>query len=356
MIRLLCGLAVLPLLLVTLLPVSAEDPPGPGRSTHEMDGIRYELLVPTLEQGKDGYSLLVMLHGNGGKAVNMVESGRPLLDRGFVTVAPKSTALGWTTADVAVARKIAAKVIAQFGIEKHRRHACGFSNGGWNLAPLAFDEKLRFRTATWMAAGYNGGKPPRHAKKEMGCLALAGEQDGNRGAAEKTVGLLQKKVKFVDCRLQPDLDHAYPRKLEPYWHYVMEVMEGRFTAGDQRTYDWVESLDAARREMAAKKVGGFVYVWSSEADEKETALTKRYQNEALFGRAAGFFGRQLIAVKLEQKDAADLIAEAKVKTTPAIVVFKRGGAKVSKVITGKTSTSKVAKAFRSVARDRKLPD
>ena len=119
---------------------------------------------------------------------------------------------------------------------------------------------------------------------------------------------LEKKVKFVDCRIQPNLGHAFPRDLVPYWTWVMEVMEGRFTAGDQRSFEWAADLPTARREMESKKVGGFAYIWSSDADEKETALTRLYQNEALFGRVAGFFGRQLVAVKLEKKDAADLIA------------------------------------------------
>ncbi len=354
MMRSIFLLALLPLLLVT--PLTAEDPPAPGRSTLEMDGMRYELLVPSRKQAEDGYSLLVIMHGMGGKAVNMVASGRELLDLGFVTVAPKSPGTGWTDPDLPSVRKIAAKVIAQFDVPHHRRHACGFSNGGWKLGPVAFDAKLRVRTATYIAAGYSGGKPPRSAKKEMGILALAGAQDGNRGAAQATVSALEKKVKFADCRIQPNLGHAFPRELVPYWTWVMEVMEGRFTAGDQRSYEWATDLATARRDMETRKVGGFAYIWSSKADEKETALTKLYQNEALFGRIAGFFGRQLVALKLEKKDAAELIVEAKVKATPAIVVFKRGGAKVAKVLTGKTSTSKVASAFRSVAKNRKMPD
>ncbi len=84
--RTLLALAALPLLLT--VPTRAEDPPSPGRSTHHHGGLRYEMLVPTTEQAKGGYSLLVLLHGNRGKAVNMVASGRPLLELGFVTVAP----------------------------------------------------------------------------------------------------------------------------------------------------------------------------------------------------------------------------------------------------------------------------
>jgi poly(3-hydroxybutyrate) depolymerase len=353
--RSLLVLAALPLILTA--PTTAEDRYGPGRSTHEMDGIRYELLVPSNEQAKDGYALLVILHGSGGTATGMVGTGQPLMDLGFVTCAPKSTGpRSWSAPDLEVVRKIASHLIEMYGVEPHRRHAAGFSNGGWHLAPVAFDEKLRFRTATWIAAGFNGGKPPRHAKKEMGCLALAGAQDGNRGAAEGTVKLLEDKVRFVDCRIQPNLGHAFPRELVPYWQYVMEVMEGRFTPGDQRSYEWASDLGTARKRMADEKLGGFAYVWSSEADEKETELTRAYQNEALFDRITGFFGRQLVAVKLEKGEAADLIEEARIKATPAIVVFKRGGAKVAKVLTGKLKPRKLASALRSVARVRKLPD
>jgi predicted esterase len=333
----------------------AQEKYAPGRSTQHLDGLRYELLVPTEEQGKDGYSLLIILHGMGGTATGMVGIGQEALPRGLITCAPKSTGPGWSAPDIKVVKKIAKHLVDMYGVAPHRRHAAGFSNGGYNLTPLAFDEKLHFVSACWIASSFGGGKPPRWAAKEMACLALVGAEDNARPSAVKIVDQLEGKVKFVDYRVQPGLGHKLPREHVPYWLYVMEVMEGCFTPGRQLSYDWQTDLAAARGEMASKKVGGFAYVYDPEATDKERDLTKAYQNEALFDRVAGFFGRQLIAVKLEKAAAADLIAEAKVKTTPAIVVFKRGGDKTAKVLTGKPSAKKLASALRSVAKVKKLP-
>jgi predicted esterase len=334
-----------------------DDRPAPGRSTRTMEGLVCEFLVPPEEDAKEngGYSLLIILHGAGGTATGMVACGQRLLEKGFVTCAPKSQGQTWMKPDLDAVKKITRTLIEAFEVSESRRHAAGFSNGGWNLDPIAWDEELHFRTATWIAAGCRNASAPRWAVREMGVLALAGGEDPNRGAAEATVRLLEKKVKFVDCRIQPGLDHKYPRELEPYWHYFMEVLEGRFEPGRQLSYDWVGDLDAARATMEEKRCGGFVYVWSGAAEEEELEQTRILQNEALFGRLTSFYGRQLVAVKLEKEAAAALLAEEKVKATPAVLVYKPGGDRVVKVLSGKIRPVELAKALRSVAKDRSIP-
>ena len=85
-------LAILSLLTMGPLAAVAEEArPGPGRSTHHVEGLRVEFLVPPTEKMKDGVSLLVILPGMGGEAANMVGTGQPMLEKGFVTIAPKST-------------------------------------------------------------------------------------------------------------------------------------------------------------------------------------------------------------------------------------------------------------------------
>jgi hypothetical protein len=286
----------------------------------------------------------------------MVGIGQPMLAKGFVTLAPKSTGPGWTKPDVDTVRSIVEQVIAMFEVPLHRRHCAGFSNGGYNLTPLAFDAKLHFRSACWIASSFQGGKPPRWAKKEMACLGLVGAQDRARASAIKITSTLEKKVKFVDVRVQAGLGHELPREYVPWWFYVCEVMEGRFTPGDQRSYEWTEGLDVARRLMKARNRGGFVYVYDPAAVDKEREATKKVQNEALFDRVTGHYGRQLLAVKLPKEKAAAILAEAKAKETPALIVFRPGGEKIAKVLTGRISTGRAAGAFRAVARNKAPPD
>ena len=344
-------------LVVALVVVSRAETPYPAGSTSQtFDGMTVQIHVPAGDQRFDGgFSLIVVLHGAGGTETGMAGSLRDFVPRGFLIVAPKSKGDTWQATDLDRVHRLVEHVCEAYGISPERRHAVGFSNGGWNLHPIALDEKLRFRTATWIAAGFKGGSVPKTARREMGCLALAGEQDGNRAAAVGTIGALEKKVKWVDCRLEPNLGHAFPTTLVPYLGYFMEVFEGRFEPGHDLSYAWKDDLAAARETMATEKRGGFVYVWSKDADEKERELTRELQHDVFFDRTVRFFADQLIAVKLEKDAAAELIAEEKIRSVPAIVVFEPGGKRVDKILEGKLAAGKLAGALRGVAREKRPP-
>jgi len=229
----------------------------------------------------------------------------------------------------------------------------GFSNGGWNLAPIVFDEKLEFASACWMAAGFNGGKVPPRAKKEMGAIALVGAQDGNRGAAERTVDLLGDKVRTVECRIQPNLGHKFTRELMPYYFWWLKTMDGRFLPGDDMSFEWKDSVDGVAEESAAKKTGSFLYFYSK--DDADNVQTKRVQREVFFNPLVRIFGGRVIPVKLTREKNEELFASYRLKSTPAIVVIDKKGKK-KKVFEGKKiKVGGLAKSLRSVAKDQSMP-
>jgi poly(3-hydroxybutyrate) depolymerase len=121
------------------------------------------------------HSLVVVLHGNGGTDDGMARSLMHLCKKDFVVLAPKSTGLGWNGPDVDAVRRMVADLRKRLHIGERRLHVVGFSNGGWNLAPLAFDEALRVHSACWVAAGFQGGERP----------APGEEGDGGPGARRK---------------------------------------------------------------------------------------------------------------------------------------------------------------------------
>lgn len=344
---------LLPLLLALLPAVPAEDPPfPPGLSSHVLEGLRCSVVMPPEFDPAKERSLLVILHGAGGTETGMAGSLQFLAAREFVVVAPKSKAATWDGKDLDAVRRIVADLRKRLRIGEGRLHGAGFSNGGWNLAPVVFDEDLRFASACWIAAGYNGGSVPKAARRTMGVLALAGETDGNRPAAEKTPDLLEGKVRHGMCRIQPGKAHEWPDGLMEFYGWWLEAQEGRFVPGECRALDWVEDGSRALALAAERRTGGLCFVWSK--GDLGSAEAKAFQNEVLLDPLVQRFGGQAVAWRVEREAAGESLREWKVKETPAAVVFDRSG-KVVKTLQGKVAAGALAAALRAVVPDKSLP-
>jgi dienelactone hydrolase len=330
--------SVLLLLLLAPAPLRA-DP-------EEIEGLKVWLLVPPAE--KQPFSLVIILHGYGGTADGMAAALATYEDDGYVVCAPKSRGEGWTPADVEAVKRIAATLLRRHPIDPDRVHVVGFSNGGWNLAPLAFDERLRPRSATWIAAGFQGGSVPKWAAKRLGALALAGEKDPNAAAARDTVRLLRGKVRSVEVRLQPGLDHKWPHDHDAYLRWWMGVQEGRFTPGDDRNFAWTDALDAG------EGAGALVYVYDPAADAGGEEA-RRLQNEVFMDPQVRFFGAQLRCVKLARAEHAETAAKLGVTATPAVAVLRPDGS-VAKLFQGKVKASALAAALRQQAKVKRMPE
>jgi len=303
------------------------------------------LHVPAESQGK--CSLVVLLHGNGDNGANLIGAMAEWVPQGYLICAPSARQTSWSPADLAATLRIAAHLKREMPIDPKRVHVVGFSNGGWNLAEIAFDDQLRPCSATWVAAGFRGGSVPKWARKEMGALALAGSDDPNADAARETVPALREKVRSVEARFQKGLDHKWPRELMPYCLWWMGAMEGRATPGDDRNFDWGESIDEAVAALAGAKRGGIlVYAWSAADDSAPI------QNELLMDPEVRHFGAQLRAVKLEAGAATEALGLA---ATPALAVLDRTGA-VKKRFAGKIKAKALAAALRAQAPDKRPPD
>lgn len=333
--------------------VAVEDPPFPsGTSSQTLEGLRCSVVMPEAFDPAKERSLLVVLHGAGGTETGMAGTMAGMAAEDFVVVAPKSTADTWAKSDLDAVRRITASLKKRLKIGAGRLHGIGFSNGGWNLAPVVFDEELGFASACWVAAGFKGGAVPKAARKTMGVLALAGQQDGNRDAAEKTPDLLKDKVRSAECLLQPNLDHKWPEKLQPYLQWWLLVMEGRFKPGECAAFDWAADPAAAQAEMTRRKTGGFTYFFGK--DQEGDAAAKSFQNETLRDPLVQRFGRQLAAYKAERTPEAEAAAAVALKSTPAVVVRKPDGT-VSKVLEGKITAAALGHALRAVAPDKEMP-
>jgi predicted esterase len=342
------------LLLLPLGPVFAEDPlPYPkGSTSQSFADLRFQLVIPADYDPAKEWSLIVVLHGNGGTETGMAASLVELTKDGFIVCAPKSTAMGWDTKDIGRVREIVKHLLDKLTVGKGRLHGMGFSNGGWNLGPLVFDEEFPFVSACWMAAGFRGGSVPKRARREMGAIALIGENDGNLNAAQGTVDALEDKVRHVECRVEPGIGHEFTKKLMPYYLFFVKAMEGRYAPGVDMSFPWTTDLAAAKARMATEERGGFI--WFHSKSDAESEEGRVFQQEILFDAFVRRFGSQLATVAVNVDEDRELFEELRLKKTPAVAVLKPDFRKY-KTFEGKFSPTKLAAALRGQAKDKSLP-
>lgn len=333
----------------------AQAPPA-GESVQDMHGLKVWLDVPRDLSKEKPASMVVILHGAGGTAVGMRGALRGWSNENYVVCAPKSRGATWAKADLGDVLKIAADLKKQLPIDPDRVHVVGYSNGGWNLDPIAFDDALKPVSATWVAAGFDGGSVPKWAATRMGVLALVGSEDGNLPHAKATVPALYDKVRSAEVRVQPGLGHTWPDQLVPYLSWWMGAMDGRFVPGEDQNFDWGEDIDAALASITAKRRGGvLLYVFDPEKD-KDNEHAKALQNVIFHDVYVRHYGNQLKPVKLSLAACREQLEQRKIKLkeTPAVIVLKKSG-KVAKVLEGKIKTRRLVSALKSVAPDKGKP-
>ena len=337
--------------LLPTLPAQKSYPTGPSHQQQE-GGLAFELNVPATKENDPRPGMIVVLHGAGGTATGMAGALAFMAPKGYVVVAPKSTGQVWTPGDVEKVRELVRDLERDLRVDHERLHAVGFSNGGWNLPLLAFDEKMHFLSATFVASGWQGRRPPKKARKRMGILALVGSEDGNRPHALQIPKLLGKSVRRAEVRVQPGLGHAWPRKLMPFFAWWIEALEGRCQPGVDMNFEWITDLDAARATMVQEKRKGMIYFYSRE--EEDGDLTRKLQCETFFDPRVRFYGAQLVPILLDIAEHPDLREAFRLKEGPAIVLLDQHF-KEPKVLPGKVSASKLAKALRRRARKKIMP-
>lgn len=349
--------ATLLLCLLSTTVVWAEDEKAAypaGRSTQQIEGLKVELGVPAGLVKDKPASLVVVLHGAGGSATGMAAAMREWVPEHYVVCAPKSSGQVWSDSDVAKVKKIIQHLLTTLPIDKTKLHVVGFSNGGFSLGPLAFDDDLKPRTATWVASGYRGATPPKWAAS-MGVLALAGTLDANAASARETVKHLRKNVEVIEARFQPGLGHKWPTELMPYFRWWTGAREGRCTPGVDMNFAWGTDQAAALQAVGRQKKGG-VFVYAYKSDATDQTATDLLQNEVFMDPLVRHYGAQLHPTKLDAVAHGETLAALGVTSYPAVVVLKKDG-KVRKILQGKTlKERKILAALRSGAPNKKKPE
>ena len=345
-------------------PAGGGEPAGEEKPEfEELHGLRVDLRLPKGEPPEGGRSLLIFLHSREGSGSEIVEHLAPLVDRGFVVAAPWSTGDNWNDADIEAVENIARDLVARFQVPEDRRHLGGMWYGARHLQRIAFRDDLRFRTCTWVSWSFAGGTTPKWVREHLSGLFLWGEDEGKSRVDRylKGLDLLGEKARTAVGKAEPGLgrnekdEPEFPVKLVPFYGYFLECMEGRFTPGRDLSFEWLDSLPEGVAAMKEGKTGGLVYVHDPAGDAPTMERTKTLQNEIFFDRIVRHFAGQLVPVRLEKAAAKELLEKEKVKELPALLVFKKGGKEVLRVLSGEIDVKKLVPVLRAASPDPDLP-
>jgi hypothetical protein len=333
--------------------------------TEFLHGIRFEIRVPK-PLPESGASLLLWFHDYTGNGKKSVETLGAFIAKGFVVAAPWSKQGTWEPAEVDAAAAGARTLCERYLVPRERRHVAGLSGGGAGVSPIAQDEDLGFATATWVCGTWAGGSVPKGVKARLSALFLWGAREGPSriDRYRASAALLTEKVRLCVVRGEPQEpglgrargeDPVLPEALLPFWFDFLATREGKSVPGVTDAFAWEADLDQARQEMVARKLGGFAYVHAAKPAGDEEARTRALQADVFYDRAVRHFADQLVAVKIEKSAAKELFESAKATETPAIVVFRKGGREVLKVVAGEITAKALIPVLRAVAADQDLP-
>ncbi len=219
-------------------PVGDHERPSPGLcpnrtlSEHSLEGLKYHLNVPEgLTEDKPG-SLVILMHGVGGRAKNFMSVLDPWVKEGYLICAPQSAGIIWNPHEFKAAESVALHLLKEMPLNPKKVHVMGFGPGAIGLAPLSLSDKLKPVSAIYAGGSVGMVKVPKWARKTQGVLLVAGEKDRAADLARVGQLALLTRVRSLEYRFVPNLGHSWPISLTPYLLWWTGIQEGRFQFGE----------------------------------------------------------------------------------------------------------------------------
>jgi thioredoxin-like negative regulator of GroEL len=125
-------------------------------------------------------------------------------------------------------------------------------------------------------------------------------------------------------------------------------MEGRFVPGEDLSLAWIDdvnSLDELKQLVTSRSQAAVVYVFAKE--DASSPEARALHVETFLDERVRKAGRVLPAVTVDRGAKAELAQALGVKTTPAIVVFKKDGTEAAR-FEGAIKPGPLAKALEAV--------
>lgn len=295
---------------------------SPVHEVRTWEGRTYGLLLP--EAPADGKRSLLLVLGGG--TDDPSDQFADLAKQGYVVVGPKSTRVGgagWATAEAEELTALVGHLVKEHDVDPDRVHALSHGDGYGFSSFVVYGKEPVFASFTLPGAELKGKSPPKWAKKRLAVFGVSVPENETEAFHKRLDG----KARHVE---------TIPTGAGgPYFAYFLDVMGGRFRAGHDLSFDWLEDAPAAEqpkdgsapkdtltlaREQAARDgTSVFIYFWS--VAQGESSATRNLQNEVFFDADVRRLCRAMVAVKLERARHAAEFETLGLSATPAVVLL-----------------------------------
>jgi phospholipase/carboxylesterase len=182
-----------------------------------------EIVVPEGHDATKAAPAILALHGQGGRAANMIEAWKGVAGEfGAILIAPQAVQKaggGWDwgyllDAEFAVLAALE-KAAELHKIDEKRVVLTGFSQGGMISYDLAFKHPRRFRGVIPVAAGYHESLAPRPGAAKAGYprfFIMVGSKDANLGPNRTAAKQLQAIGAEHTLNVYEGVGHAFPKE------------------------------------------------------------------------------------------------------------------------------------------------
>jgi predicted esterase len=229
----------------------AEDEPpalpkwkkGVQEGTVEIDGKdeAFVALVPKGYTPKKTWPVVLLLHGNGGKAANFLNTVKPAIGKKKPPLLISLERCDNNQDAVGYCPKYLTALKAQFAIDEKNVFALGFSGGGfrlWDDVVCKADELPKYRGVILFGSAKQSFEPPEKPETAPTVILVGDPKDSNftetAPAAEKAL----TDGKYEVILLEHKGGHSMARKeLEEVFEWIAAVVAGKKTKLETRRLD-----------------------------------------------------------------------------------------------------------------------
>ncbi len=286
----------------------------PGASRHEWKGRSFQMLLPDAGTPPRELSLVLAIHGDLGEEV--VPDLTHLPGHGFAVCAPEArSGWHWAANEGEELIDLADHVARTLKVPDTRLHVVARGHARGFATQIAFHRKARFAGACFVDCGPSGARPPADARRRLGVLSLGAVTGGTNPAPSR---------KIADDAAPAVRVAEYRRDAEdlggPYLLWWLRAMEGRFTPGDDLSFDWRTPGSAPEVTKAVQDAGRPTLVWFFSAADATDEVARALQTQVFLEAGVRATGRPLQAIRLAREAHGELFGLFELKRTPALVV------------------------------------
>jgi len=235
---------------------------GPFEIELKEPASKYWMYVPNEYTQYRSWPLMILLHGAGGNAKDLI----PLFtdeaqSNGYIVAALKSPGQTWTDMDEKLIFKAIEDIRKKYSIDSGRIFLAGFSAGSFMTCLIGFKNHSMFRGIAPIAGAIAGklqgqefvkDKDIKEASKHLAVLIVCGDQDPGYAMSQQAYKTLQKEKVDVEFHIMPGVGHTFDQtavswiyeKFQDRLNKPDELLKrGKKASSDKRYLDAIDAFN-----------------------------------------------------------------------------------------------------------------